>query len=359
MPAAAKPRPWTAPLPKSTAPVLARSRPTAFAQALNSKGGPVKPGGGTPYMSVAEALKELSDNQAKAKAAVAMRNITSAAPPDWQTLQRREESQRTRWLAKQHDQQRKKWGRLAPAPPDELSRPSSSSSTSTGRGLPTFGLAACEKGIWRREGAWGAKGRDGIGWAWNGIEYYDRRALDRPKGPAPAWMASNNSIMPLLEPLKLKKKEIDAALWAVFRAADADGSGNISKRELYRAIEQAGIEMTHSEKIALYKAGDADESGSMEWGEFQRAGRKYAGQLVDGALWRVFRAADADGSGEISEEELYGALDAAGIEMTQDEKADWYRAADQDGSGAIEYAEFRLAGCKYADQLVSLTMRSF
>ena len=40
------------------------------------------------------------------------------------------------------------------------------------------------------------------------------------------------------------------------------------------------------------------------------------------------------------------------------EKAAWYKEADQDSSGSIEYAEFRLAGRKYASQLVALIMRT-
>ena len=235
-------RPWTA--PRSGEIALVKSQPTAFAQALSSSQVTMKKSSAA-YMSVAEALKELSDNQAKSKAKAAMRP-TVAAPPDWGVLQRREEANRTRWLSKQHDQQRKKWGRLAPPKPMELSRPSSSSST--GRGLPTFGLAGCEKGIWRREGQWGGKGRDGTGWAWNGIEYYDRRSLDRPRAAAAAWLVSATESMPQLEPLRLRSSEVEAALWAVFQAADADGSGSISKRELYRAIEQAASPDRHTRR---------------------------------------------------------------------------------------------------------------
>ena len=51
--------------------------------------------------------------------------------------------------------------------------------------------------------------------------------------------------------------------------------GGISKRELYNAIEAAGIRMTNTEKIAAYKYGDADDSGSMEWEEFRQVGLKY------------------------------------------------------------------------------------
>jgi Ca2+-binding EF-hand superfamily protein len=64
-------------------------------------------------------------------------------------------------------------------------------------------------------------------------------------------------------------------LWAAFCAADKDGSGTISKRELYNAIEAAGLRMTHTEKIKAYQYGDADDSGSMEWEEFRTVALKY------------------------------------------------------------------------------------
>ena len=67
----------------------------------------------------------------------------------------------------------------------------------------------------------------------------------------------------------------DTRLWQIFQTADEDGSGSISKRELYAALDLAGLGMTLSEKLEAYRAGDKDGSGSIEWEEFKMMALKF------------------------------------------------------------------------------------
>ena len=62
--------------------------------------------------------------------------------------------------------------------------------------------------------------------------------------------------------------------WArhVPRQADTNSDGSISKRELYRAFERLGLNMTPSEELSFWKTIDRDQNNRVDWREFRRAG---------------------------------------------------------------------------------------
>ena len=65
---------------------------------------------------------------------------------------------------------------------------------------------------------------------------------------------------------------LEARLEAAYKACDTDASGNISKRELYRALDRLGLKATTSEQLAFWNAIDRDHNNVIDWSEFRRAG---------------------------------------------------------------------------------------
>lgn len=77
----------------------------------------------------------------------------------------------------------------------------------------------------------------------------------------------------LSAPQNLSEEELQ--IWYAFVAADTDGSGSVSKKELYRAFDRIGLRGTAKERAQLYEYADRDKSGKIEWPEFLKLGRKF------------------------------------------------------------------------------------
>ena len=54
---------------------------------------------------------------------------------------------------------------------------------------------------------------------------------------------------------------------AAFRAVDADGSGTISKRELYSVLHKAGL-ANGKQALEVFKGFDEDADGQLDFDEF-------------------------------------------------------------------------------------------
>jgi len=66
----------------------------------------------------------------------------------------------------------------------------------------------------------------------------------------------------------------ETRLWRSFVAADADGSGRLSKRELTKALAAVGLRGTRGDELAVFKKMDKDSSGTVEWPEYRQIGLK-------------------------------------------------------------------------------------
>lgn len=64
----------------------------------------------------------------------------------------------------------------------------------------------------------------------------------------------------------------DESLYAAFQAADADGSGALSKRQLYAALALVGLHVKASEQLQLWRMFDRDTNGRVDYHEFRQLG---------------------------------------------------------------------------------------
>ena len=91
------------------------------------------------------------------------------------------------------------------------------------------------------------------------------KTTEPPAAPAAAPAAKKKAAAPL--PNAAKQKELapppplssQSRIAQAFHAADADGSGSVSKRELYGALKMAGIDLKSSDDgLKLFRAADLD-----------------------------------------------------------------------------------------------------
>ena len=75
-------------------------------------------------------------------------------------------------------------------------------------------------------------------------------------------------------------RRFEQRLRRAFESIDLDGSGSISKRDLYRALQAVGVDASTSEMLALYQSVGADGSGQLSWKEFKALGARFR-QLAD------------------------------------------------------------------------------
>ena len=72
-------------------------------------------------------------------------------------------------------------------------------------------------------------------------------------------------------PRQQEARRLHESLLRAFIAADADGAGAISKRELYRALRAAQLpQLAHDEALALFRQVDTDGDGKLRFDEFAR-----------------------------------------------------------------------------------------
>ena len=68
---------------------------------------------------------------------------------------------------------------------------------------------------------------------------------------------------------RAERAELEARLGKAFAAVDVDGSGTLTKRELYRALQLAGIHGSARQLLEWNARGDMDGDGLVDWEEFK------------------------------------------------------------------------------------------
>jgi len=237
----------------SAAAAMILTRPAARSPAVN-------------YISVSEAMTEMSLAAAENKS---QRPPAVKQPPNWQKLHTLADNRRMDWQSRQNRRDKAKWGRLAPQ--------ARAQSANT---MNSFGLGRIDCGVWRRDLASINGGR---GYAYDGKVWRDRTTYvdsDTFFGRDKSTLASLRSV-----PLNLSAADFppeppglgsfEKKAWQAFCAADMDGSGTISMRELFRALDSAGVIGTHKEKRDWFMEEDQDNSGQIDWPEFLRLMRRF------------------------------------------------------------------------------------
>ena len=79
---------------------------------------------------------------------------------------------------------------------------------------------------------------------------------------------TSNSLPSLLTLEQRKMSQYDQYV-AAFKAVDTDGSGTISKRELYTVLEKAGL-TNGKQALEVFSGFDKDSNGSLDFEEFTK-----------------------------------------------------------------------------------------
>jgi arginase len=123
----------------------------------------------------------------------------------------------------------------------------------------------------------------------------------------------------------------------IFHLFDADGDGQLTRREIEDALEVLGRGISVDDRSRLLEAarpGSVDRPAFRAW----MASRKDLDATAD--LHEIFDAIDTDGNGLVAVDELLALLVSVAGEQPDEELAALVRAADADGSGAVDFREF-------------------
>ena len=102
-----------------------------------------------------------------------------------------------------------------------------------------------------------------------------RAPVKSPRTPVTSPLAPVKSPLAPVKspPLKRQATSVyDSRLYEAFCAVDTDGTGELSKRQLYAALAQVGLAVTPSEQLSIWTSFDRDASGRIEWPEFNLLG---------------------------------------------------------------------------------------
>lgn len=138
----------------------------------------------------------------------------------------------------------------------------------------------------------------------------------------------------LTAPRSGKQDDLDR----IFDLFDADGDGQLTRREIEDAIEVLGRGISVDDRSRLLEA--ARQEGGVARPAFRAwmVSRKDLDPTAD--LHQLFDALDTDGNGLIPVDELHALLRSFAGGKTDAELAALVRAADADGSGSVDFREF-------------------
>ena len=149
----------------------------------------------------------------------------------------------------------------------------------------------------------------------------------------------------------------------LFRSWDADGDGEVSRKEFHKAMPALGLEVPKSDVEILFNTWDTDGGGSLAYKELKRilTGQHLpkkknlvlsgegpmSDQLADALksqatrVMDLFRSWDQDGDGEVSRKEFHRAVPALGLEVPKADIDALFNAWDKDGGGNLSYKELK------------------
>jgi len=152
----------------------------------------------------------------------------------------------------------------------------------------------------------------------------------------------------------MPRETLEAIMADIFKKADLDGSGTLSRKEFGACLREAELGLTRKEINLIMAEVDVDEDGSITYAEFvplcyqilveilkdeMVASSRTPTQLEE-FLADLFRRSDAAGSGELSATQLKDALRAADLGLTTLQIHTVLAEAEEGENGAVAYEAF-------------------
>ncbi|TPP65601.1 16 kDa calcium-binding protein [Fasciola gigantica] len=125
-------------------------------------------------------------------------------------------------------------------------------------------------------------------------------------------------------------------LLQIFQTLDRDGNGIVSRTELERGLQQAGVNPKSIERVMNDL--DLNCDGKIALGEY-----KLALGLTDEPLaeWKqLFFSMDKDGSGTVTKQELKAMFDEMSMPISYSVIEAWIADHDVNGDGNLNFEEF-------------------
>jgi len=152
----------------------------------------------------------------------------------------------------------------------------------------------------------------------------------------------------------MTQDEVESMLETLFRAADTDSSGKLSRKEFRECLRHTDLGLTRKEINAIMAEIDADQDGLVSYDEFKPLCFKillsrFKISLVElegtqggleSSLLDVFSAADPEGRGYLSHGEIRDLLRGADIGLTRMQIYTVLSSGEQTPDGLINYRLF-------------------
>jgi len=142
------------------------------------------------------------------------------------------------------------------------------------------------------------------------------------------------------------KKEERATLDAIFKQADRNMDGVLSKQELRLSLEKAGQKFSPKEMDKLFERMDVNKQDSISYTEFLTVAADSDMLLQRDKLKQAFDTFDTDDDGFITSEELQSIFSRGGgaeegrVVVSSKAAKSMVKQADKDGDGKIDFDEF-------------------
>lgn len=135
------------------------------------------------------------------------------------------------------------------------------------------------------------------------------------------------------------QKSSDNELQKLFKEADTDGSGCLSKEELKKLLQKGNRNVTPSQIDEVFKFFDSDcGDKQISYDEFLN-GLKKISEFIQG-LKAFFKKYDTNNSGCLDKNELKKILCESGHKFTDAEVDEIMKRADPNGDNEISFDEF-------------------
>ena len=155
----------------------------------------------------------------------------------------------------------------------------------------------------------------------------------------------------------IKKPSISEMYLEAFDLFDADGSGRISKDELFSIVQKLDLGIDSKELDRIINEVDANHDGEIDRGEFLRIMKTQDAHQLNQEYRETFDKFDLNGDGVIELHELRQVMKMISSDIPDEEIKEMFADADAENNGVISFDEFvhmmeqSKAGCEDESEL--------